>query len=529
MAGPPPPPPGPFRLPMMAPFVPRRLHPWLYLLIACGFQLGGGMYLGALNEIIGERVLMREDVQMCLYATLIGMSFYFPLLFRMKFRFTNKQLLTTAAVVMLGCNLVAPHITNLPLLWAVCFLCGMAKIQGTFEVMSNIQLWMTPKRDFTIFFPILQCVILCMMHVSDLLTVHFLTELHWTFMHWFIAAYMLCILLFVTICVRPFRFMKPMPLFGIDFLGMLLWATFAFLVSAMLCYGDWLDWTHSPVFLQLLAAAAVTLVIAIGRMLHIRHPYLEPKMWVYRQLTPVLLLITLVELLLSSEHVLEEIFYEEVMDYAESVTMLLDWVAIAGTIAGCAFSWVWMNRMRQSYIRLCSIALIALSGYFITFYMGVSSDVSLIQIALPVLLRSLAYGMFCAAFFVWLEEIMTFQHFFQALAVFNVLHAVVGGVLGAAVYGTAFSHLVSDNISRYEPSLNLVTLTREHVNVPAFMEAFVTDMMEVSLRQIYGALSFASLALLALFLLYDTPVRSTYKHIPSWPGVARQVKKSLRG
>lgn len=111
------------------------------------FPAVGRVYLGALNQMIGSMSLMREDILMCMYANLAGMAIYFPLLFRMKFRFTNKTLLTSAALGVLLCNLIAPHITFLPLLWLICFIEGMCKIQGTFECMSNIQLWMTPKRD----------------------------------------------------------------------------------------------------------------------------------------------------------------------------------------------------------------------------------------------------------------------------------------------------------------------------------------------------------------------------------------------
>ena len=161
---------GPFVLPMFRSFVPRKMQPWIYLFIAVTFQLSGGVYLGALNQMIGSMSLMREDILMCMYANLAGMAIYFPLLFRMKFRFTNKTLLTSAALGVLLCNLIAPHITFLPLLWLVCFIEGMCKIQGTFECMSNIQLWMTPKRDFTVFFPWLHIVILGSIQLSDLIT-----------------------------------------------------------------------------------------------------------------------------------------------------------------------------------------------------------------------------------------------------------------------------------------------------------------------------------------------------------------------
>ena len=150
----------PFSMPMFKSFVPERIRPWIYVFIAFTFQFSGGLYLGTLNQMMGETTLMREDLLMCLYANLAGMAIYFPLLFRMKFRFTNKTLLCGAATGVLLCNLVAPHITFLPLLWLVCFIEGMCKIQGTFECMSNIQLWMSPTRDFTVFFPMLHIVIL---------------------------------------------------------------------------------------------------------------------------------------------------------------------------------------------------------------------------------------------------------------------------------------------------------------------------------------------------------------------------------
>ena len=129
-----------FAMPMFRNFVPRRVQPWIYVFFALTFQFSGGMYLGSLNQMVGEMSLMREDLSMCLYANLAGMAIYFPLLFRMKFRFTNKTLLMAAATGVLLCNLVAPHITFLPLLWLGCFIEGMCKIQGTFECMSNIQM-----------------------------------------------------------------------------------------------------------------------------------------------------------------------------------------------------------------------------------------------------------------------------------------------------------------------------------------------------------------------------------------------------
>ena len=70
----------PFSMPMFRSFVPERIRPWIYVFIAFTFQFSGGLYLGTLNQMMGETTLMREDLLMCLYANLAGMAIYFPLL-----------------------------------------------------------------------------------------------------------------------------------------------------------------------------------------------------------------------------------------------------------------------------------------------------------------------------------------------------------------------------------------------------------------------------------------------------------------
>ena len=166
-------PPGPFRVPSVNAFVPRVIQPWIYLLMALCFQLSGGRYLGALNYMIGEEQLMREDLLMALWCNLAGMATLFPLMFRLKFRFTNKTLLRAAALGVLVCNLLIPYVNCLPLLWLLCFIEGICKLEGTFECMSTVQLWITPTRNFRVFFPVLHIFILGAMNISSWLVAYF--------------------------------------------------------------------------------------------------------------------------------------------------------------------------------------------------------------------------------------------------------------------------------------------------------------------------------------------------------------------
>ena len=517
----------PFSMPMFRSFVPERIRPWMYVFIAFTFQFSGGLYLGTLNLMMGETTLMREDLLMCLYANLAGMAIYFPLLFRMKFRFTNKTLLCGAATGVLLCNLIAPHITFLPLLWLVCFIEGMCKIQGTFECMSNIQLWMTPTRDFTIFFPMLHIVILGSMQLSDLLATYLMYYYHWDYMQLFICGIMMTDLLILTVCTRHFRMFKKFPLFGIDWLGAVLWAALALEITFVFNYGDYYDWWNSPVIRMVSISAAVTFVFCLGRMFSIRHPYLEPKMWTYRYLAPILILVALVEMLLATEHVLEETFFEGVMHYGTMTGVQLDWPVLAGCLAGCLFSYWWMHIRHFNYLRLIIIGLAGVIYYLLGFYFTVSSDIHISQLYLPMAMacRGFGYAVLSVTFLTCAEEIMSFQHFFQSLAVFQMLHMVMGGVMGAAIYTRGLKYYIPDNMARYGAAIDNVAANG--MSIPHFMDAFMSQMTEISIKQIYGWTAYACILLFLLFLLYDAPIRRELKQMPSWQKIRKMVAQSF--
>ena len=515
--------PPPFSMPMFRDFVPSKIRPWIYVAFALSFQFSGGLYLGTLNEMMGQTSLMREDLLMCLYANLAGMAIYFPLLFRMKFRFTNKTLLCTAATGVLFCNLLAPHVSYLPLLWFVCFIEGMCKIQGTFECMSNIQLWITPARDFTVFFPVLHIIILGSMQLSDFLSAYLMYYYNWNYMQLFISGWMTVNLFVLTICTRHFRMFKKFPLYGIDWIGGILWAAFVLETAFLFNYGDFYDWWNSSVIRQLTAAALLTLCLCIWRMFHTRHAYYEPHMWTYRHLVPILVMIALVEMLLAAEHVLEETFFEEVMHYGTTTVTLFDWPALLGSVAGCLFSLWWMHVRRLSYLRLIAVGLAGIGSYLAVFYFTVSPDIHMSQLYLPIACRGFAYAVLSIAFMTCLEEIVEFRHFFQALSVFNILHMVVGGVIGAATYVRGLEYRMTDAACRYAARAADTITSDDPAAIGQFLSASQDVMATDAIKQIYGWAAYVGLTLLLLSLLFDAPAGRALRSIPAWQKVRKAI------
>lgn len=523
-------PPMTFAMPMYHDFVPKWIRPWIYVVLAFCFQLSNGMYLGAMNNIVGEWGIMREDVQMCLYATLIGMALYFPVLFRMKFRFSNKLLLMTSAAVIVVCNLLATFRMPLPLLWALCVVCGMAKIQGTFECMSTIQLWMTPKRDFGVFFPILHIILLSSIEVAGYLAAWFAFDMHWTYMHWLVMALMLVVLLVQALLTRPFHAMPQIiPLKGIDWMGALLWCALWLQVAWLLNYGDWLDWWHSSDFRLVTGTMLITLAVCLQRMMHHPKPYIEPAMWTYHNVVPVILLIGVVEALFSCEHVLEMVYYEEVMHYADHTYEALNQWSLPGIVAGCLFSIGWLKLMRWNVYKLIALALVAFCIYAGGFYVLVDSNISIEQLRIQIIWRGFSYAVLCISFMWCLHAIMSFEHFFQALSVFNVLHMFVGGLVGAALHGRGMKYYVADGFTRCSGYVDSVRLSVRAVDFPQMMNGIVEGFLAQSVKILFGWTLIAGLFFAALMLLWDIPmVRHQVKHIPAWPVVGMRVLRGVQ-
>ncbi|MCR5697148.1 MAG: hypothetical protein K6G73_09260 [Marinilabiliaceae bacterium] len=520
-------PPMVFAMPMMRDFVPKPLRPWIYVVFAFCFQLGGGLYLGAINEIISTRQFLLEDVLMCLYCNLAGMAVYFPLLFRMKFHFPNKVLLLGASVGLIVSNIGAAYAPNLPMLWLFCIISGFCKIQGTFECMSNIQLWMTPKRDFRVFFPLLHIFILGAMQVSDYLAAQIAYTSAWENMHWLMSGIYMTIAIVLIIITKAVYIMPPVPLKGIDWISALLWLAFLLQWAFFFCYGQTLDWLHSASMRTVGIAAIATSILIVVRMLWLKQPYIDPQIWRVKHFLPILCIITIAEICFASEHVLEEVFYEHGLEYADHVAARLDWWSFMGVVIGCLFALLWMKVCDFSKLRLVTIAFFALAAYLIIFYNIISSALNIESLRLPLMLRSMAAAIMSIALMTLLHDIFTFQTFFMALSIFNMIHMVIGGVVGAAFYSYGLNYFIADNISRFSQCFDHISMSVENIPFAFKMDSFSHTVMLVSIKQLYGIVAYVCLSVGMLLLLYKLPLRRGFKRMQSWNEVGKRMLKRM--
>ena len=500
-------------MPMFKDWVPEGIRPWIYVLTVFCVQFSGGVYLGALEAVRGTTNLMIEDLLMLLYAGLAGMAVYFPLLFRMKFRFTNQQLLCGAAAVIGVCNFITMHTTNMAVLLPVCFIAGMAKLQGTFECMSNIQLWHNPERDFGIFFPILHIVLLTAIIGSGWVAAVFAFHLTWQMMHVFTIGTMSFIIITQLTLCRPFCPMpQRMPLKGIDIITGLLISLLMLMVTSLLVYGDYVMWTYSLRWRLTLGASLIVLAIILYRLRTQPEPYISLEVFKYKNVLPILLITVIAEVLLGAEHTLEEIWFSEVVALEEHTKTAHALWALPGVYAGVLICLFWLGHRKWKVWKLFAIGFGCIFGYALCMYSWLDINAPIEQYTVALMLRGCAQAILAISLMWSLHEsVHDLWHFFMALFLFNIIHMYLGGGMGYGVYTTLFQHFVADNFARYEGAYGLHSV------------------MSVSIKQIYGQVAWAALFMTAAFLLLDIPrIRTGIEKVPYWPVYGIKLLGRLR-
>ena len=509
-----------FTMPMFKEWVPKRLQPWIYVVTVFCVQFSSGMYLGALDDIRGTTDFMIEDLLMLLYAGLAGMAIYFPMLFRMKFRFTNQQLLIGAAITIAVCNLITMHTSNMAVLLPICFIAGMAKLQGTFECISNIQLWITPKRDFGVFFPVLHIVLLTAIEGSAWLAAWFGYHFTWQMMHIFTVGTMSFVVLTQLTLCRPFC---PLPqrlsLKGIDFASGLLISLLMLIVSYILVYGDHYMWFDAPRMRMLLGVTFILSSFIIYRLRHVEEPYVELCIFRFRNVVPILVVTIFAEILLGCEHTMEEILYSAVIQLEEHTKESQYLWALPGIYVGVLIDLYWLAVKRWKVWRLFGIGFGCILAYALLMYFTLDVNVGIEQYRLAIMLRGCAYSILAATLMWSLDESLhQLEQFFMGLFVFNILHMYLAGAAGYGFYTTLFNYLLQDNMVRYGCHLTLTSIDLAHFNFVEYIDTtFIRSMMSVAIKQVYGYVIWFSGSLAILFLLLDIPaIRTNIRKVPRW-------------
>lgn len=493
---------GPFDIPDVSDFVPRRLKPYLFIFFVLIIQFSGGVYLASVSHMVGTTALLQEDIMMAGYASLIGLAINFAVMFRIKFRFSTRIQLIVSGMVLMAANVICAHTTSVPLLVCTCFVAGWFRMQATLACNSTIQLWLTPVRDMAIFFCYVYIIVDGVMQLSGLATVYTAFFAQWEYMHWIMTGLLALMILMVMVLLRPVRGPMFIPLLGIDWIGAALWAGFMFCFTFVCVYGHYYDWWEATEMRGATLLGAVCVGLNLWRATFLHHPYISFRAMKNHNVIRATGIYLVFFTLMATEHVFEHSYAANILGFDETNLIDLNWYAFAGIVVGCAFTYFTFALRKWRYKTMTAIAFALASGYLAYFYFFIDYGVEKEMLFIPLFLRGVASVIISIVFLTSIVQSgLPFQVFPQALTINGFTGAVMGAVLGPALIGELLTHtmarnasLIGANIVDFNPDIALTELGRYYGMVQA--QALI-----VSMKEIYGWLLIVALVSLLTILI----------------------------
>ena len=514
----------PFSIPQIR-FVPEKLKPWLLILFIIIFNCTGGVYLAAVSEMVGSTQLLQEDIMMAGQASLVGMALYFAIMFRTKWAVRPKTALGSCIVVLIAANLICMHTSSVPLLVGVCLVSGFFRMWAIYECNSTIQLWITPKRDMSIWFCYIYLMVNSTIQLTGIATLSFSVWASWHYMYWFIIVALVAMFLVVLVCYKGISIMPRLPLLGIDWIGMLLWATTAMSILFVCIYGEHYDWWQSQHICLATALAVATFGMNWWRSTYLRHPYIGFNIFKFPLVLTCVAIILVMDLLLAPSHIFEHALMGSILGYDHLNTLTLNWVSIIGTVIGIVFTWQTFARRKWSYQRMLVIAFSCFAFYLAYFYFRIDYNLPKEALYIPVIARSAGYVM-VAVIMLTANARLPFPYtFLHGLSFQNMFSAALAGAIGNAIVGRALKVIMVRNSMLLGTGMDNIELSAPHTQFGELYGMIQVQSLLESMKEIYGWLLFVAILCLIVLMLRYCGIRPMKVIEPTY----RTIYNILRG
>lgn len=465
---------GKYRIMTFKEFVPDRMRFIILLLTAIAFQFTSFIYLTNLNEVVGGKTITTEDAKLISSASFIGMTMVFPILFRIKFRFTSRTILLSVISVLIVCNIISIYSNNVLILVVAALVTGAMRMIGTFECLSSIQLVITPKRDFTVFFTVVYLIVLGSIQLSGLLTAEISYLYNWTYMPILIVAILLVAMIVLFALMRPIRLMKKLPLYQIDWLGMGLWTLVLLIFNFVFEYGRRLDWFSSDYICIAAVAGVIFLILAIQRMYGIKRPLIMPEVFRYKNLMRALILLAFLQIFLSSGNVILNSYTGGILHYNILHNSSLNWAVFIGVVIGAIYAFYWMSIYRGSYKPIFFIGFGSLVLFHFILYFTFQPSISKEELYLPYALKGFGYVSLYISIALYAAQGVPFPHFFASLTVLGFVRTALGGTMANSLCSNVLQYLQKKNLMVLSSEIDFFNPVSNQVYSSTFSKALIS-------------------------------------------------------
>lgn len=404
-----------------------------------------------------------------------------------------------SAVTFIVCDYVCMVCHYLPLVVLMSFISGFFRILSTFVCWSNIQLRITPDRDFAIFFPFLFTFVLGSVQLTDIVTGYCFTALDWRAMHRLTIGAFILVFALVYFCMR--RGYRPgpyMPFKGIDYLGGILWSLWLTCIVFIFVYGEHYDWFDSA---EIRTAAVFAVVLCLERAASIRHPYISLKTFSQRNMPFIFILFGCMSLMSTMVSSVQNVYTGAVLGFDARHNADLLWGVIAGIAVGTGVFYVALKKWKWRVKSIVCVGFVSFLLYQVMLYFLIDASTEKYMLYLPMLFKGAGVSIVYTSLTYALAGCVTFAYYFEAMCVIGFIRTSFGGPLNSVIITRLLNGIKHSATADLGSHVDMMHPMAD--SFTAVYGEFQRQMLMVSLKEIYGYAAIAAVVILLAILASD--------------------------
>ena len=476
--------------------VPLRLTILFYLFFVV--LTAHGVFAGNITDMFSSLGVYNEPYTQAANAMYIGMGLGLILHTRMKMRFSSKTLLIAGFCGLLLMNIICATSTSPTLTIIACLMIGMTKIPALIEVYVIWMIIWSKKLDTRRMYPFVYFTALCGLYFVTWLTTWLAHEYNWRFSFIVIFILLLVAILLSLIFVENHPLTKKLPLYQMDYPGLILLGAAMLLLNYAVVNGTVEDWLESKKIIAALFAAVTIFLLFLRRELTTKHPIFDMQTFKKVNFRQGALYFFLLGIYIPSTFQLA--FSAGILHYEMIRNMELNLYLIPGIVLGCIYCYIWYLKELDEDLLIIT-GFLAFVVYHILMYNTFVTDFNIQAFWIPLIIK----GFGQALLYISVGLLMLRNFSLTKIMGAGGAMLIVRSFLGSAVFSALYSYfLYAERIKRFSYLAGMTdpndALIKQQGTITDFYRTIQEQAVLTASKELSGYIIISGIILLTILL-----------------------------
>jgi DHA2 family multidrug resistance protein len=404
--------------------------PSLFILVFV-ILTANGVFLGNTIDMYSSLGVYAEPYTQAINALYIGMGIGLIFAGRMKARFSNKSLLMGGLIMMLLLNIICATTTSPGLTVVVCLLLGFSKIAALLEVYIVWNFIWSKTGDRSRLYPFVYGIALAGLYFVTWITTELTYAYNWRLSYIFILLLILICLLITVLLVENHPLKKSIPLYQVDWMGLLKLATALMFFDYAVVYAKVENGLESNKIRAALLFSFIFLLLFIRRELTVQRPFFDVTIFKIKNFRRGLIYFIVLGIFIPSTF--QSSFTAVILQFEAISNAQLNLYMIPGVVIGSVTCFLWYAKKLDAE-PLLFVGFLAFVIHHIILYNSFAIDFNINDFILPVILKGFAMTVLYIAIGLYTTDNLPISISISAAGMMIIIRSFLGSGIFSGVY-----------------------------------------------------------------------------------------------